>query len=113
VRNARSERHESLSGVDGDADLQLEFRIAPIQLVDRSTHREGCSDRTLRIVAVSHRRAEHRHHRIADELLDDAAKCLDLRTHPCEVRSQDRPDILRIEALCARRETDEIREENR
>ena len=112
MRGARSERHESLAGVDRDADLQLELGIAPIQLVDGDTHREGGSNGALRIVAVSDRRTEHRHHRVADELLDDAAEALDLRAHPREVGRQDRPDVLRVEALGAGREADEIREED-
>ena len=113
MRSTRGDRHQSLAGVDGDTDLQLELRIVAVQLIDGSAHRKAGSDRALRIVAVSHGRAEHGHHGIADELLDDAAERLDLGANPGEVRRQDRPDVLRVEALCPRSETDEIGEENR
>ena len=39
-------------------------------------------------------------------------KALDLRAHPREVGRQDRADVLRVEALGAGREADEIREED-
>ena len=112
VRGARSERHESLAGVDRDAHFQLELGIASFSSSIGITDREGGANGALGIVAVSDRRTEDRHHRVADELLDDAAEALDLRAHPREVGRQDRADVLRVEPLGARREADEIREED-
>ena len=43
---------------------------------------------TLRVVAVGERRAEHTHHRVADELLDHPAERLDLVSDPLVVRRQ-------------------------
>src|SRR6266487_3552621 len=60
----------------------------------------------IRILPVCHRRAEHRHHRIANELLHRAAERLELRTDPGKVRGQDRADVLGIDALGTRREPD-------
>ncbi len=75
--------------------------------------RKRRADGALGIVLVRDGRAEHRHHRVADELLDGAAALLELRSQPLVVRPQDRLDVLRIERLGARREADEIGEENR
>ena len=74
--------------------------------------RECRADGPLGIVLVRDGRAEHRHHRVADELLDGAAALLELRSQPVVVRPQDRLDVLGIERLGARGEADEVGEEN-
>ena len=59
------------------------------------------------------RRAEHGHHRVADELLHRAAEVLDLMLQARVVRAQSRAYVLGIGAIGARREADEIDEQNR
>ena len=59
------------------------------------------------------RRAEERHHCVADELLDRAAEPLELRAKMLVVRGQDRPHVLRIHRLGAGREPDQVGEEHR
>ena len=93
------ERDDRLAGVHRYANLQLELRVAAVQLADRVADPERRPDSPLRVVAVPDRRAEDRHHRIADELLDRAAAGLDLRTHALEVRRLDRTNVFRIELL--------------
>ena len=58
------------------------------------------------------RRSEHRHHRIADELLHDAAERLELVAHRPVVGGQDRADVFRIELFRTRREADEVDEDH-
>ena len=58
------------------------------------------------------RRAEDRDHRVADELLDGAAPALELGAQPLVVRAQERVDVLGVELLGARREADQVGEED-
>ena len=73
--------------------------------------RERRSDSPLGIVLVCRRRAEERHHRVADELLDRAAVPFELGADALVVRPENRLDVLRVERLRARREADEVAEE--
>ena len=66
-----------------------------------------------RIVLVHRRHPEHRHHRIADELLHHAAVLLDHPPHPPEIARQQRPQRLRIRRLPQRRRTNHIAEQHR
>ena len=75
--------------------------------------RERRADRALGIVLVRRRRAEERHHRVADELLDRAAVPLELGADALVVGAEDRLDVLRVERLRARREADEVAEDDR
>ena len=58
--------------------LELDGRLAVVQLGDRVADRERRADRALGVVLVRDRRAEQRHHRVADELLHRAAVALEL-----------------------------------
>ena len=69
--------------------------------------------RSLWIVAMSARDAEHADDRVADELLDDPTVELDLRASHGEVPSEHSVDVFRIGALARRREADEIAEQGR
>ena len=90
------EGDERLAGRDPDPQLE--------PLLDRElADRERCADGALGIVLVGGRRAEERHDRVADELLDGAAVALELGAHALVVRPQDRLDVLGIERLRARR----------
>ena len=80
---------------------------------DPVADRERSPHRALGIVLVRDRRAEERHHRVADELLHRAAAALELVTQPLVVRRQHRLHVLGIEPLGARREAHEIGEQDR
>ena len=68
----RAERDQRLTGVHGDPHLELVLLVRPV------ADGERCPDGPLRIVLVRRRRAEERHHRVADELLDGATEALEL-----------------------------------
>ena len=102
-----SERDERLSGIDGDAHLEVRL------LLDHPvTDRQRSPDGALGIVLVRDRRAEQRHDGVADELLDRPAVVFELGAEPRVERRQERADILGIEALGSRCESDQVGEEN-
>ena len=72
---------DNLPGVDADARLERE-------LGERVAHLGRRPDRPQRVVLVDVWHAEDCHHRVADELLDAAAMCLDDRLHALEVARQ-------------------------
>ena len=57
--------------------------------------------------------AEERHHGVADELFHGAAEAFELGPQVLPVGVEERTDVLRVEALRARREAHEVREEDR
>ena len=59
------------------------------------------------------RRAEQRHHGVADELLHRAAEALQLRAQALVVRSEQRADVLGIHPFRPRCEADEVCEQHR
>jgi hypothetical protein len=70
------------TGVDVDERVTGVHRYPHLELAvlcDAVADSESRANRPLRIVLVRDRRAEHRHHRVADELLDGAAPVLELR----------------------------------
>ena len=86
------ELDERLSGRDRHADLDPRFFFSrPV------ADREGRSHRTFRVILVRDRRAEERHHRVTDELLDRAAAALKLAAETSVVRGEDRLDILGVQ----------------
>ena len=62
---------------------------------------------------MRHRRAEDRHHRVADELLDRTPMALELGAQLGVVRGQDRPNILGVVRFGLGGRADEIGEEDR
>ena len=83
-RQALRRAGHDLAAVDADPPLQSQFQ-------DRLPHLLGCAQRAQRIVFVCDRHPEDRHHRIPDELVDDAAMCFGDRLHLFEEeRSKDR-----------------------
>ena len=99
------ERDQRLAGRDPDADLELAL------LGERVANRERRADRALGIVLVRDRGAEDGHDRVADELLDRAAEALELGANACVVGLEQPPHVLRVHALGARGEADEVAEE--
>ena len=81
-------RRDDLTGVDTDPDLQRHV-VCPaeigVDLVQLAVHGIRGPQRSGRVVLMGKGNAEHRHHGIADELLDGSALGLDLCTHGFEV----------------------------
>ncbi len=102
----RAERDERLSRGDGDSHLQVALLDDPV------ADRERRANRPLGIVLVSGRRAEQRHHRVADELLDRPAAPLELGAQARVVRLEHGAHVLWVELLGTRGEADEVGEED-
>ena len=99
--------HERLSRAHGNPDPE------PVTLLPRPvTDRERCTHRPLGIILARHRRSQHGHHRIADELLDRPTEPFQLTPHVTVVRPEQCPHVLRIEHFCPSSEPDEIDEDN-
>ena len=80
-RQALRRPGHDLARADADPTFDTELRKC-IAHLDRRAYRPE------RIVLVDHRHPEHRHHRVADELLHRAPVPLDDRLHPLEVAGQ-------------------------
>ena len=80
----------------------------------RSPSRMSSAARTARSRVVLMRRgdAEHRHHRVADELLHRAAVPLDRLRHGVEVAHHDAPERLGVQALAERRGARHVAEDD-
>jgi hypothetical protein len=100
----RAEGDQRLAGGDADAHLDLAQRIRDCQC---GPHR------ALGIVLVRHRRAEQRHHRVADELFHRPAVPLQLRAQPRVHRLDEAAHLLRIHLLGARGEAHHVGEQHR
>ncbi len=101
-----AERDERLAGRDRDPNLEVTLLADPV------ADRERGADRALGVVLVRGRRAEQRHHRVADELLDRPAAPLELGAQTRVVGLEDRAHVLRIHLLGPRGEPDEVGEED-
>ena len=84
--------------------------VDPADLVDDL---ERCANRPLGVVFVGDRRPPDGHHRVADELLDDAAMTVDDLSGDREIATQEVADILGVQLFGHRREADEVDEEHR
>ena len=96
---------DHLPGVDADPGLDLE-------LGQRVAHLGRRPHRPQRVVLVRDRHAEHRHHRVADELLHRPAVALDDRLHPLEVAGEQGSQGLRIHRLAKGSRAGDVAEEN-
>ena len=97
---------QHLARVHADPALDPELR-------ERIPHLHRRPARTQRVVLVRNRHAEHRHHRIADELLHRTAVRLDDPLHPLEIARQQPLQRLRIHRLTQRRRPDDVAEQHR
>ena len=97
------ERNERFARVDRDPKVEIDAEV---------THRERGANRALRIVAECGRRAEDAHHRVADELLDDAAERLDLAPDGVVVRHRGWRARPRVELLGTGGEADQVDEDH-
>ena len=74
---------------------------------------QGGADRALGVVLVGGGRSPHRHHRVADELLDRAAVPLDDPPRQLEVAGQQLARLLGVALLGEGREADQVGEQDR
>ena len=103
-------RYNRLSGVHRLSHCELETGTGSVQLVDGLDDAQGGADRSLGVVAMCHRHAEHTYDGVADELLDLPAEVLDLAADAGVIWTEGGPDILRISAIRTIGEPDEIAE---
>ena len=102
----------------GAAGHDLARSQADVALERRLQGRHGAVDLQRRVngplcvVAMGDRCAEHRHHRIADVLVDHAAVALHHGVDRAEVAVQERVNLLRVALLGQSREAAEIGEED-
>jgi hypothetical protein len=108
----RLESHHRLARVDSDPHLERERGVCRVQLLDRLEQAKTGPHRPLGVVLVRDRRAEHRHHGVADELLDRAAEPLELLPQPPVIRPDPRPHVLGIDSVRSRREADQVAEQD-
>ena len=101
-------REDHLSRVDTDADAQPAEVLSLCRRALLDLKRGA--DRPLGVVLVGHRGPEHRHQRIADDLVDRAAEPLDDLTHLAHAAVDHGPHLLRVGALRERREARQIGE---
>jgi len=106
------ERHNRFACIDGAPHREPESLVV-IHLIDRGEDAQPGSNRSLGIVLVSHRRAEHGHDRVADEFLDRALVALDLAFEPRVVGAEQCAHVLGVGSVEAAGESDEIDEEDR
>jgi len=104
--------HQHGPGVHPGAKSQLDPHVGghvrqPLADLRRRPHR------SQRVILPHARDPEHRHHRVANELLDRPAVALDHRADLLEVTVHDSPQHLRIQLLPKRRGTRHIAEQRR
>ena len=93
-------------GVDADPRLEPEL-VHDVAELDR----RAC--RAQRVVLARDGDPEHRHHRVADELLDGAAVPLEHRARGVVVAVHQRAQRLRVGALADRRRAGQVAEQHR
>ena len=97
-----------------DADVRAERALLVArQRRHRLVDRDGDTQRALHVVAMRDGRAEHRHHRVADVLVDAAPGALDDRVGELEEARQQPMRILRVEAPRKARVAGKVGEEDR
>ena len=108
----RAESDHCLTGADADTNLEREGRVVLVQLLDRLQDAEAGPDSALGVVLVRHGCAEHRHHRVPDELLDGAAVALDVLPQASVVGADAGSDVLGISHFRGGGEADQVAEED-
>jgi len=93
------------------ADAHGQISVERVQKA--SLHRERGMQRPLRVILVRSRGSEDRHHRVSRELLDRAARALDLLRHRVVEAFEPYANALGILIPGERRRADEVGEENR
>ena len=109
----RADRDRRLAGEHPDAGTQIGRADLGSERLDGRREVERCPHRPLGVVLHRHRRSPHRHHRVADELLDGAAVAGDQRAARVEVARQELAHVLGVARLRHRGEPDQVGEEDR
>jgi hypothetical protein len=104
---------ERLTRIHSHPDVQVERGVGLVHLGDGGADRERGAHRPLGIVLVRGRRPEHRHRRVADELLHRPAEVLQTLAQDCVERGQRTADVLDVHPLAAAGEADEVGKEHR
>ena len=108
----RVARRQPLLGAGHDgARVQPDARL-DAELGKRVAHLRRRPYRAERVVLVSRRHAEDRHHRVADELLDRSLVALDDRLHALEVAREQSAKRLGIQLLTQRRRARDVAEQD-
>jgi hypothetical protein len=94
-----------LAGVDPDPEAEGQL---PARLQDG----QAAADGPFRVVLVGRRGAEHRHHAVADELVQGPPEPLDLPAQPAMVGAQQRPDVLGVGLVGAGGEAGQVAEQH-
>jgi hypothetical protein len=95
---------------DGEAPDRRELGV---QRGERRPQLVGGPHRAQGVVLVDARQPEHRHHRVADELLDHALMAIDDAPHLREVARHHVPQRFGVERLAELRRALDVREEHR
>ncbi len=99
---------------DGDADVRRKrSRHARLQIRKGGMNLQGGAHRAFGVIAVGDRRAEQRHRRVADVLVDRSAEAVDDRVDQREEALQQCVHFFRIELRREARITNQIAKQNR
>ena len=112
---ARLARGDDVACVHADPHREADAVTAVervVQLAEAASHPESRPKRPRRVVLVRDRRAEDGHHRVADELLDGSAFCLDLLAHGLGVGAEHVLEVFRVQRLAERRRPRDVRKEH-
>ena len=101
-----------LAGEHGGAGAELRHPRLGAERAHRGDELERRAHGALGVVLLRHRRAPHGHHRVADELLDDAAVATDDVGGDLEVPRQEVAHLFGVAVFRERREADEVGEEH-
>jgi len=104
------------TSVDADAQREVAARAlrdARVLAVQRAKDRERGALRARRMVGLVANRAEHRHDRVSDVLLDEPAGRADLHGDRVPRGAHVLVELFRIETLRERGESRDVREEDR
>jgi hypothetical protein len=93
--------------------LKIEPRLLSVQLLHRLKHPQPRAYRPLGIILMSHRRAEHGHDRVTDELLNRGTVALQLAPQPTVIRAEHGQHILGISPVSPAGRAHQIAEEHR
>ena len=110
ARRIHVETHESLAGVDADADLRP-LPADARQRVDLVDQAEAGADGALGVVLVERGNTEDRHHSVTDVLLHDPAVGLDGLAGDGVVAAKEGVDNLSVVALGECGEADQVAEQ--
>ena len=108
-----AEIHGSLASQDASAGVQAARSYLLAQARHGVDQVERGPDRAFRVVLVGNGCSPHRHHGIADELLDRPAISLDERPGDLEVCGEELADLLGVPGLGQRSEPHQIRKQDR